>query len=115
MKIYVGSNNLPSGTIASTDYWNFGFLGSVTNVTSDAVTNGTNYDQGRIRHDHAQAVYHGYHSWKVAGHEVGHILGMNHFEKSPAHSGDHWMKSGSFTLSNPTATDIAHLRVKWRY
>ncbi|SLJ87746.1 MULTISPECIES: hypothetical protein [unclassified Paenibacillus] len=30
-----------------------------------------------------------------AGHEIGHILGLNHFENAPAHSGDHWMKSGN--------------------
>ncbi|WP_205411992.1 hypothetical protein, partial [Paenibacillus sp. O199] len=45
-----------------------------------------------------------------AGHEIGHILGLNHFENAPAHSGDHWMKSGKYKLTSPTATDLAHER-----
>ncbi|WP_179085947.1 hypothetical protein [Paenibacillus peoriae] len=48
-----------------------------------------------------------------AGHELGHVLGLNHFQNAPAHAGEHWMKSGRYALSSPTSTDTSHVVKKW--
>lgn len=112
MKVYAGKYALPAGTYGQTAY----FLTSGRGVDARDITGGSSYDVATVTLDIGWTG-----SWQQserfmnAGHEVGHVLGMNHFETSPAHSGSHWMKSGQYALEQPTAIDIAHMRTKWGY
>ncbi|GGO09367.1 hypothetical protein [Saccharibacillus kuerlensis] len=112
MKIYAGKGNLPPGTYGAATYW----MLSGRNITPDEVTNGTNFQQGVIRFDldnQNAAGFENVHRYKTSGHEIGHVLGLNHFEEPPGHSGNHWMKSGKIALEQSTSVDLAHLRTKW--
>lgn len=115
--VYVGEHVLGSGTYGAADYWDEGWLGiGWVNVSVDDKNNGTNFDRVRIRLDHGEMEDAGYTSSQSkhnAGHEFGHALSLNHFENWPAHSGNHWMRSGQISLSRPTSTDIDHLTEKW--
>ncbi len=112
VKVYASS--LPAGTYGVTDYWDYNWLGQVSQVSASDITNGTDYDQARIR-----LGYNNMSGWTWqerymnTGHEFGHVLGLNHFENSPAHSGDHWMKSGKYSMPDPSTTDTDHVRNKW--
>lgn len=48
----------------------------------------------------------------VVTHETGHALGVSHLDNSPAHSGDHVMKSSTL-LNTLTTTDIQHAQYKF--
>lgn len=116
LKIYVGNNDLPSGAWGSTDYWKYNWLGQATQIGAGEVTSGTDYEEARIRIDHDKTTESGFSTnnrYKLMGHEFGHVLGLNHFEDAPAHSGDNWMKSGQINLTDPTTTDKDHLKQKW--
>lgn len=116
IKVFVGYNELPSGTFGSATYWKTNSLGSHSQVGATSVTNGSDFNYGRIILDHywqTQSSFGWEERSKTAGHEVGHVLGMNHFEEAPAHSGNHWMKSGKIALLYPTLEDKQHFQAKW--
>ncbi|AIQ11607.1 hypothetical protein [Paenibacillus durus] len=116
MKVFAGYQALPGGTYGQTSYYNYNWYGGVDQVYSDDVTNGSSYDQAQVILDAGwTSSWSQSERWMNAGHEVGHVLGMNHFENSPEHAGSHWMKSGRYTLTTPTEIDIAHMRTKWGY
>ncbi|WP_342480016.1 matrixin family metalloprotease [Paenibacillus sp. FSL L8-0340] len=115
VKVYVGSNVLPSNVIARTEYYIYTSFGGVSQVGSDSVTNGSNFEHARIRYDHVNGYNNGFDITETCGHEVGHVLGLNHFEDAPAHAGNHWMTSPTTDLTSPTSVDTDHLREKWGY
>jgi hypothetical protein len=113
--VYAGRYILGSGTYASTGYYDNGFFGW-NHLDADDVHEGDNFDRARIRIDDGNMDDAGFtapNANKTIGHEFGHALGLGHFEDSPSHSGDHWMKSGQISLSAPTSTDKDHLKNKW--
>ncbi|MEK5061809.1 hypothetical protein BK126_28300 [Paenibacillus sp. FSL H7-0326] len=112
IKIFIGNHDLPANTYGEASYWNL----SGQQVGAGAVTDGSSFQQARIILDagnQSDAKFESSHRYKTSGHEIGHVLGLNHFENAPAHSGDHWMKSGKIALTSPTSTDLAHVRTKW--
>jgi hypothetical protein len=48
-----------------------------------------------------------------SAHETGHALSLFHFENSPEHVGDHWMRSGQISLTSPSSQDADHVAWKW--
>lgn len=116
IKVFGGNKSLPANTFGSATYWKTNSIGEVSQVSSSDVTNGTDYVYARIVLDAGWQGDFGFNSserYKTSAHEVGHVLGMNHFEEAPAHTGDHWMMSGQISLLSPTSVDLAHLRTKW--
>jgi hypothetical protein len=110
LKIYAGEYSLPANVYGETSYWYF----NGQQIGAGAITNGQNYEVARVVIDAGwTSGWEQSERYMNAGHEIGHILGLNHFENAPAHSGDHWMKSGKYKLTSPTATDLAHVRTKW--
>ncbi len=117
--VYVGEYVLESGAWGGTDYWVPGWFGTWNQVTNyDVIYDDGNFDMARVRldmghmNDDSFTQSQRYHN---AGHELGHALSLNHFENAPAHTGNHWMKSGQISLTSPTSTDISHLTQKWGY
>lgn len=114
VKVFVGNHSLPAGVMGETSYW----MLNGQQVGAGDVTNGSNYQQALVVLDYGNQSDTGYTSdnrYKTSGHELGHVLGLNHFENAPAHSGDHWMKSGKISLTAPKSVDLAHIRTKWGY
>lgn len=114
--VYVGSDFLAPGYIGWCDFWYKNFLGIWTERSFSSVESGTNFERARVRLDDDHLTTAGANSTTNtmnAGHEFGHALSLAHFNNSPAHSGDHWMKTGLLSLSAPTATDKDHLTTKW--
>lgn len=110
LKVYAGEYSLPGGAYGQASY----FLNNGQQVGAGAITNGSNFEVGRVVIDAGwTSNWEPSERFMNAGHEVGHVLGLNHFENLPAHSGSHWMKSGKHALTSPTATDLAHIRTKW--
>ncbi|MVP00558.1 hypothetical protein [Paenibacillus lutrae] len=114
IKIYVVYGSLGSGVYGAADYYNRLSNGALSTVYISDINNGSNYNFARIQLDAGSMS-----QWSWAersmntGHEIGHALGISHFEIAPAHSGSHWMKSGKFNLSSPTSEDANHLANKW--
>ncbi|QYK66997.1 hypothetical protein [Paenibacillus sp. S02] len=110
LKVYAGNYSLPGGTYGSTSY----FLSNGQQVDAGAITNGSNYDVARVVLDAGwTSGWSQSERFMNAGHELGHVLGLNHFQNAPAHAGEHWMKSGRYALSSPTSTDTSHVVKKW--
>lgn len=112
IKYFVVNGELGSGVFGATDYW----YRNGTNIPWTSVQSGTNFNFARVRLDHKSQTDAGFaweHRAKTAGHETGHALSLFHFENSPAHAGDHWMKSGKIALTAPTSVDADHLAYKY--
>jgi hypothetical protein len=116
IKYYVTDNELGSGVFGAADFWNRSSSGTLSAVSAASVISGTNFDMTRIRLDHGRMNSASYTSAQRnhnTGHETGHAMSLHHFELSPAHSGNHWMKSGQISLNSPSSQDADHLVWKW--
>lgn len=110
LKIYAGQYVLPPGVLGATAY----FYTSGQQIGAGDVTNGQNFQIATVTIDAGwTSGLEQAQRFMNAGHEVGHVLGMNHFENPPAHSGEHWMTSGAFYMTSPSSIDLAHVRTKW--
>lgn len=110
LKFYAGEYVLPPGVLGATGY----YYTTGQQIGAGDVTNGQNYQIATVTLDAGwTSGLDQDQRFMNAGHEVGHVLGMNHFENSPAHSGEHWMKSGAFKMTSPSSIDLAHVRTKW--
>ena len=117
IQVFVVNNVLPNGVSGATRYFD-----SQQNrfLTPNEVTNGSVFDVAAIYLDHGRmngglfsrshTLEERYHN---TAHEFGHALSMHHFENSPAHSGNHIMKSGRISLTTLTNTDKDHFWRKW--
>ncbi|MEI7028429.1 hypothetical protein [Paenibacillus sp. y28] len=114
IKYYVVDGKYGPGEYGYADYYKRNTNGSLSIVTVASVRSGTNFDVARIELENKNINPLGYaQKVKTTGHETGHALSLDHFNNSPAHSGDHWMKAGAINLTAPTSTDTDHLCQKW--
>ncbi|OBR62978.1 hypothetical protein A7K91_09690 [Paenibacillus oryzae] len=116
IKYYVTNNELGSGVFGAADFWDRNSNGKLSFLSPTSVMSGTNFDMTRIRLDYGRMTSANFTSAERnhnAGHETGHAMSLSHFEDYPAHTGNHWMKSGQISLNSPTSTDADHLVWKW--
>jgi len=120
IKFYIAEDKLRSGVGGETFFYkNYG--GTWTEISSQVPGTSIDYGIAQVVIDHSNIKdlsYYGsnFRTW-LSGHETGHALGLGHFEFSPIHSGNHWMKtcadSTSCTQTSPSSEDKSHLQAKY--